>query len=176
MNQIHGYIQSKIVSLLMNLHITPRPIYLTRHGETQFNVEDRIGGDPELSEKGLSFAQKLNDFFHAELENKEEKSKLKPVKIFTSTLQRATATADALDLGTKPVYLKLLDELHAGVCDGMTYREIAEKFPIDFKERSTHKLKYRYPRGESYFDLIHRIEPILFEIERTKVPVIVVKY
>jgi hypothetical protein len=29
-------------------------------------------------------------------------------------------------------------------------------------------VKLRYPRGESYLDLISRIEPIIFEIERSR--------
>jgi len=37
----------------MNLHIYPRPIYLTRHGESTFNVQSRIGGDPGLTELGI---------------------------------------------------------------------------------------------------------------------------
>ena len=34
----------------------------------------------------------------------------------------------------------------------------------------------RYPRGESYLDLISRVEPIIFEIERSRSPVIVVAH
>ena len=33
-----GYLQSKIVYWIMNVHITPRTIYLTRHGESMYNV------------------------------------------------------------------------------------------------------------------------------------------
>ena len=36
-----GYLQSKIVYWIMNVHITPRTIYLTRHGESQYNVSGR---------------------------------------------------------------------------------------------------------------------------------------
>ena len=36
-----GYLQSKIVYWIMNVHITPRTIYLTRHGESQYNVTGR---------------------------------------------------------------------------------------------------------------------------------------
>lgn len=32
----------------VNTHLTPRPILLTRHGESRDNVRGRIGGDPEL--------------------------------------------------------------------------------------------------------------------------------
>jgi broad specificity phosphatase PhoE len=41
-----------------------------------------------------------------------------------------------------------LDELYAGVCDGLTYQEIKEKFPEEFARRQENKLTYRYPRGK----------------------------
>ena len=47
-----GHIQSRVVYYLMNIHITPRSIYLTRHGESVYNLLGRIGGDAELSERG----------------------------------------------------------------------------------------------------------------------------
>lgn len=31
-----------------------------------------------------------------------------------------------------------------GVCDGMTYAEIAHKFPEDYEARKRDKLRYRY--------------------------------
>jgi len=173
MNNITGYIESKVVSFLMNLHITPRPIYFTRHGESAFNIEDRVGGDPDLSERGYKYAERLSQFFRGELENGNIQ---KNTKILTSTLKRAVHTASMIEIGVKPVYLKSLDELNAGTCDGMTYEEIATRFPIEVKERKSDKLNYRYPRGESYLDVIQRIEPIIFEIERSKQPVIVVAH
>ena len=45
-HRIQGALASRLVSFLMNLHLEPRSIFLTRHGESTFNVEDRIGGDP----------------------------------------------------------------------------------------------------------------------------------
>lgn len=46
-----GHIQSRIVYYLMNIHIVPRTIYLTRHGESEQNLEGRIGGDADLVRK-----------------------------------------------------------------------------------------------------------------------------
>ena len=37
-NRHEGNLQSRIVYWLMNIHITPRTIYLTRHGESMHNV------------------------------------------------------------------------------------------------------------------------------------------
>ena len=59
-----------------------------------------------------------------------------------------------------------LNEIDAGVCDEMTYEEVQEEFPEDFAERDQDKYHYRYPRGESYQDLVTRLEPVIMELER----------
>ncbi len=56
-NKIDGYVQSKILQLLMNCtHHRQKSIYLTRHGQSVFNQQQRIGGDPELTDQGEAFA------------------------------------------------------------------------------------------------------------------------
>ena len=67
-----------------------------------------------------------------------------------------------------------LDELFAGSCDGMTYEEIEETFPEEWARRGVDKLAYRYPRGESYLDVIARLEPIIIEMERHQEPLVVI--
>lgn len=57
-----GHIQSRIVYYLMNIHIVPRTIYLTRHGESLMNLESRIGGDSDLSERGHEYGKALADY------------------------------------------------------------------------------------------------------------------
>ena len=51
-NKVQDYIQSKIVYYLMNIHVHPRTIYLCRHGESEFNLLGKIGGDSGLSVRG----------------------------------------------------------------------------------------------------------------------------
>ena len=51
-NRVQDYIQSKIVYYLMNIQVHSHSIYLCRHGESDHNVEGRIGGDSELSPRG----------------------------------------------------------------------------------------------------------------------------
>jgi len=58
--------------------------------------------------------------------------------------------------------------------DDLNYDEIAQTFPKEFQARKDDKLRARYPRGESYMDLIQRVEPLIFSIERSKDPVVVV--
>lgn len=58
-NRIDSYLQSRIAFYLMNLHLKPRSIYLSRHGESQYNVEGKIGGDSDLSPRGWEYAKAL---------------------------------------------------------------------------------------------------------------------
>ena len=48
------------------------------------------------------------------------------------------------------------DEIDVGICDGLTYEEIETTFKEEFELRSKDKLRYRYPRGESYEDVVRR--------------------
>ena len=50
----------------------------------------------------------------------------------------------------------------------MTYEEIAAIYPEEAAARKADKFNYRYPRGESYNDLIARLEPIAHEMERRR--------
>jgi len=71
-NRVDGYIQTRIVYFLMNLHAAPRTIYFTRHGESQFNVQGRIGGDAYLSPRGELFAKKLPSVFAKQIPKKSK--------------------------------------------------------------------------------------------------------
>ena len=51
-NRVQDHIQSRIVYYLMNIHVTPRSIFLSRHGESELNLLGRIGGDSGLSPRG----------------------------------------------------------------------------------------------------------------------------
>lgn len=52
----------------------------------------------------------------------------------TSTMRRAIHTTEVVTnkLDIKYVSLKTLDEINVGICDGLTYEEIAQQFPLDF--------------------------------------------
>jgi len=48
--------------------------------------------------------------------------------------------------------------------------------PGEWDARARDKFRYRYPRGESYADVIDRLEPIIIELERQRAPVLVVSH
>ncbi|XP_057430123.1 6-phosphofructo-2-kinase/fructose-2,6-bisphosphatase-like isoform X2 [Lotus japonicus] len=168
-NNISGYLPGRIVFFLVNTHLTPRPILLTRHGESQDNVRGRIGGDTALSEAGELYSKKLANFVGKRLKSERAAS------IWTSTLQRTILTASPI-VGFPKIQWRALDEINSGVCDGMTYEEIKKNMPEEYESRKKDKLRYRYPRGESYLDVIQRLEPVIIELERQRAPVVVISH
>lgn len=161
-NRIESYLESRIVYYVMNLHIRTRSIWLLRHGESEYNLTGKIGGDSNLSERGWRYAKKLPEIV---LKSLGEEHKHTNLTVWTSTLKRTQQTASFLPYERKLEW-KALDELDAGECDGMTYEEIEEQFPEDFKARDDNKYEYRYRGGESYRDIVIRLEPIIMELER----------
>ncbi|OBA19910.1 bifunctional 6-phosphofructo-2-kinase/fructose-2,6-bisphosphate 2-phosphatase [Metschnikowia bicuspidata var. bicuspidata NRRL YB-4993] len=161
-NRIESYLESRIVYYVMNLHIKTRSIWLLRHGESEYNLSGKIGGDCNLSERGWKYAKKLPEIVLKSLGEDNEHTNL---TVWTSTLKRTQQTASFLPY-EKKLEWKALDELDAGECDGMTYEEIEEQFPEDFKARDDNKYEYRYRGGESYRDIVIRLEPIIMELER----------
>lgn len=97
------------------------------------------------------------------------------IVIWTSTLRRTIQSARHLkaETGFEKLEWKALDELDSGVCDGLTYEQIAEKYPEDFQARDEDKYNYRYRGGESYRDVVIRLEPIIMELERSENVIIV---
>ncbi|KAM6984739.1 6-phosphofructo-2-kinase/fructose-2,6-bisphosphatase 3 [Aplochiton taeniatus] len=155
-NRIQDHIQSKIVYYLMNIHVQPREIYLCRHGESTHNQQGLLGGDPGLSPHGKKFAGALARFV--------EEQNRKDLKVWTSQMCRSIQTAEGL--GVPYEQWKVLNEIDAGVCEEMTYDEVKEKYPEEFALRDQDKYYYRYPAGESYQDLVMRVEPVIMELER----------
>ena len=164
LNRIHGYVPSHLAPLLINLHVTPRPIWLTRHGESTYNQRGLLGGDPELSPRGEHYARSLAEFVKS--------SGHEQVTVWTSTLRRTMQTA--LPLGRKASSWRALDEIDGGVCDGMTYEQMRVEMPDIYQARKADKFRYRYPRGESYEDVIQRVDRVIVEIERQRQPVLVI--
>lgn len=220
-SNIRGYLPLKVVHFCMNLHTLPRTFFLTRHGQSHYNLLGKIGGDSGLTPNGVEYAKRLANFaadviavpedgdsestaaatsinneasgsLEAEQKDSPKKDvKQRPARLWTSTLRRTKETAQFIEHNTihykfdgdkeksswlqfRPMARRNLDELYAGTCDGMTYKEIEEVFPDEFKRRQEDKLTYRYPRGESYMDVTLRLEPLALDMERTREPVLII--
>lgn len=172
-NRISGYIPGKIVFFLMQVCrsglTNERKIWLTRHGESEFNRLAKIGGDAGLTDKGLRYRNTLARALISlvpvnDEQGHNEDEVMIPMSVWTSTLKRTIQTAKNVPF--PQLRWKALDEIHAGICDGMTYEEIKQAHPDVYAGRKADKLTFRYPSGESYLDVIKRLEPIIIEVER----------
>jgi broad specificity phosphatase PhoE len=132
-----------------------KKLYLFRHGETNWNAENRcqFSIDTELNEIGIQQA-KLN----AEL--------LKNFGIeyiYSSPLKRAYKTAkilaDAIGINLKTV--DGLKELAGGDCEGMLKCDMMSLVGTDNYEKFSHSrnegMNFRMPNGESKIEMRERI-------------------
>ena len=122
-----------------------------RHGQSLFNLESRIGGDPELSEEGQKYAKKLHHFISLQYRKED-------IIIFTSNLKRTKSTAKYfMENDYKVIHKEILNEIHGGICENLTYDEVKENMPDVYESRKKDKFHFKYPQGESYNDLIVRL-------------------
>ncbi len=139
-------------ALIRDLLITDwiRGLYLIRHGETYYNLEDRIGGDSKLTRKGIQQAEHLAEHFSA----------IDVPFIFCSARKRTEQMAEIIarrQRETCVFALPELNEIDSGICEGLSYREIERLHPEVARARASEKYTYVYPGGESYAMLHERV-------------------
>ena len=130
---------------------TVKNLFLVRHGQTFYNVEDRIGGDSLLTPKGHNQAQALSRYFSGK----------RIANIFTSQKLRTIQTAEPICQAQQNctiVSLGEFNEIDSGTCEELTYREIQEQMPAVHMASKADKYHYVYPEGEGYVSMQHRIE------------------
>ncbi|KAF5847667.1 hypothetical protein GGP41_008960 [Bipolaris sorokiniana] len=195
-HQIRGFLAGQAVYYLLNFNLAPRMIWITRHGESTDNVAGKIGGDSDLSPNGQKYAKAMTRFIAVQRKewavrqaNKKANSHFPPVPgdttppnpyyshelethnfcVWTSMLKRSIQTGQYFcDEDFEVKQMRMLDELNAGIMEGLTYEEIRTKYADEYFRRRRDKLAYRYPGpgGEGYLDVINRVRPVIVELER----------
>jgi broad specificity phosphatase PhoE len=135
-------------------------ILLIRHGQSAGNAEGRFGGHSAtpLSELGKKQAE-----ITANLLAKEKIS-----AIYSSDLFRAVETAEPLAnlLNLEIIKTEAFRERHVGVLEGLTFDEARELYPKDYYALVNRNLRHRITKGESYYQLLRRINRQFREILR----------
>jgi alpha-ribazole phosphatase len=138
-------------------------IYLIRHGQVAGHDQPRYNGqaDVGLTDVGLEQYHLL-----------KERLAGKPISAcYTSDLSRCAIGANIIcsRLGIEPVRRPELRELNIGVWEGLTWQEIAQRWPTEWQARLNDLVNYRVPRGENLLDVEARVMPVIAEIvERHK--------
>lgn len=126
-------------------------IYAARHGQTQWNLEDKVCGrtDLPLTETGLAQAQLLAG----------RTKDLKLDLIISSPMLRARQTAEptAALHGLDILVDERLIEQDYGIYEGIS------RFDEGFLANKRH-FAFRYPGGESMMDVAHRVYGLLEEV------------
>ncbi|MGI6225422.1 MAG: alpha-ribazole phosphatase [Peptococcales bacterium] len=129
-----------------------KTIYLIRHGQIELPKSKRtyIGQinlplSQEGYKQGQSLAQKL--------------SKVKLDKVFSSDLSRSLTTAQLIAEKKGLIVEKRRDlrEISLGEWEGLSFSEVASRYPQEFKERGRDIGYFRPPGGESFADCSLRV-------------------
>lgn len=135
-------------------------IYITRHGETHWNTENRLQGwkDSELTEKGISNAIALGErLYQTELN-----------AVYSSSSGRAVRTAKLICSDRNiPIHLDdSLKEINFGVWEGKTTKEIEENSREELFHfyHAPHLYNHEPHNGESLQSLKQRVEKVIQQI------------
>ncbi|HHD81800.1 MAG TPA: histidine phosphatase family protein [Campylobacterales bacterium] len=148
-------------------------IYLLRHGQTEWNVQERYQGqlDSPLTEKGEAQAQanalKLSKYID-----------VKKVKFFSSPLGRAKATAEIIARlhgmkSSEIIFSEAIQEFNYGIFEGHTKVYCKTQYANEFLAREANKFDYLIEGGESYAKVHERLCHWLESIQHEKVIVVV---
>jgi len=135
--------------------LTPTRVYLVRHGQVADGHTDRYHGNNDigLSPTGVRQFEDLA----AQLKNAPLTG------IYASDLTRALTGAEIINRGRdlEPQVVPEFREVHFGEWEGLSFAEIAERYPAQLQARFRDLPNFRIPGGESLLDVRARALPKL---------------
>lgn len=142
-----------------------KTIIMVRHGQSESNVKKTFTGqlDAPLTEAGREQARRMARYL----------DKYKVDKVYASSLERAVETAQAIaDRQNCPMETcDELMEINSGLWQGLTFTEIAEKYPQTYEVWRTDIGKATPEGGETCKQLYDRVtaffKKVLEESEET---------
>jgi broad specificity phosphatase PhoE len=134
-------------------------VILVRHGQTAWNKEERVRGQAEvpLNETGLA---------QAELTGARVVEEWQPVAVYSSPLQRAVQTAQAI---AQRLHLQVqtvagFNDMHFGQWQGLSSAQIEQGWPDLARVWLTAPHTLTFPGGESLLLLRERSSAALHEV------------
>jgi glucosyl-3-phosphoglycerate phosphatase len=138
-----------------------RMLVAVRHGQTDWNVEERFQGhlDIPLNSVGYRQAEAL-------------RSHLAGIRFdtaYSSPLRRALATAQIISSGVPVLVDTRLIEIHHGCWQGKTKRDIAERWPLEWQHWGTEPQHFTPTAGETADCVRARIQDFLNAMQGTSI-------
>ena len=124
-------------------------LILIRHGQTDWNLKKRYSGflDVDLNKEGRKQARQLHKRLKAE----------KIDKVYVSDRKRAIQTAAVIFKSAEVEKVADLREVHFGIFEGLTYKELMKKHPLIYKQWLKDPYSIKIPKGESLKEFKNRI-------------------
>ncbi len=140
-------------------------LLLLRHGETDWNVANKIQGstDIPLNVLGKEQAKQAANYI--------DKTEYNIECIYTSGLQRALQTAEIIgeELGLCVLSKDGLEEMSFGEWEGRSWKAIGEENSSVYQRWHKERRYTNTPSGESYDEVVNRVVAALSEIVRNQV-------
>jgi alpha-ribazole phosphatase len=130
-------------------------IHLIRHGQVAGHDQPRYNGQADVGLTDLGMEQ-----YHRLAERLADR---RITACYSSDLSRCVIGADIIcaRFGIKPVNCSQLRELNIGIWEGLTWDEINQRWPEEWRARMTDLVNYRVPGGENLLDLQARVMPLM---------------
>lgn len=139
-------------------------IYFARHGQTDWNLENKIQGscDIELNSTGIQQAKELN----LKLLEKDYSFE----SIYSSSQKRAIQTAEIISnrTGINLTIVAGLEEINLGEWEGLNWQQVQKKFPTEYNTWFVNRRYSIPPRGESYQQMLLRVYDSLTKMPLNK--------
>ena len=139
-NHVTGFLASKVIFYLMNLHFRSKKIFL--QVQTNLNLNH------------LQIIQNCKKLITNDSNNK--------LVVWMAPDLGEVPDCRGIDYKTQ------LTALNMANLEGLSHPQIAEIYPQEAMKHLQNPFKHRYPRCESYSDLSRRLETAMMELERAK--------
>jgi len=132
-----------------------RKLYLIRHGQTEWNAQERMQG---RLDSGLTHLGRRQADEHGQLLRRVGVQRL-----LVSPLGRTTETAYIINsyVHAKIEFEEALVERHCGAWGGQTFAHIKLSQPLAWRAWQQDPWEYRLPEGENLPDVLARVEPLV---------------
>lgn len=79
-------------------------------------------------------------------------------------------------IDNKVTQWKTLDEINGGLFEEFSYDYVKEKYPEIHDQRMNNKYVASWPGGETYRNMIARLENIYLELENSRRPIVIITH
>ena len=131
-------------------------VALVRHGDVDDSVRGRCCGslDPPLSDEGWRQMQRTSGLLR----------RLSAVAIYASPRKRTLDSARALEMSAPMTIDDRLREIDFGLLEGLTYQDVADRYPDVWRLWMQQPVDVAFPEGERFADFSARVDQAVTDI------------